>query len=89
MQKYKAKINVRLKSGILDPQGQAISHALQVLGFDAIDDVRTGKLIECTIASETLAGAQEQIGKACEGLLANPVIEDYAYELEKLNGQTQ
>ncbi|MCA9744146.1 phosphoribosylformylglycinamidine synthase subunit PurS [candidate division KSB1 bacterium] len=86
MQKYRATINIRLKSGILDPQGQAISHALQVLGFGEIDSVRTGKLIECTIASENQSAAESEIEKACQDLFANPVIEDYTFRVQKLNG---
>lgn len=86
MQKFKAKINIRLKTGILDPQGQAISHALELLGFEAIDGVRTGKLIECTVESANRAAAKAQIEKACKDLFANPVIEDYAFELQQLNG---
>jgi phosphoribosylformylglycinamidine synthase len=83
MQKFKAEINVRLKNGILDPQGQAIAHALQALRFENIDDVRTGKLIEFHITEENEVAARSQIEKACERLLANPVIEDYAFEITK------
>lgn len=84
MQKFKAKINVRLKNGILDPQGQAIAHALQALRFENIADVRTGKLIEFYITEENEASARSQIEKACERLLANPVIEDFVFELSKV-----
>ncbi|MFQ5629249.1 MAG: phosphoribosylformylglycinamidine synthase subunit PurS [bacterium] len=87
MEKFKAKIHVRLKTGILDPQGQAISHALQALGFNTFEEVRIGKLIDCAIQGIDEKSVREQIENACKRLLANPVIEDYEYELQNQNGQ--
>ncbi len=83
MNDYKAEVNVRLKSGILDPQGKAIQHALEALGFSSVGDVRTGKLIEFEIRAEDDESANAQIDKACRQLLANPVIEDFSFELTK------
>lgn len=84
MRKFKAIVHIRLKSGILDPQGQAISHALQALGFESLDSVRAGKLIELTLAAENEANARSQVARACERLLANPVIEEYEITLTEL-----
>ncbi len=79
--KMKARIHVRLKSGVLDPQGKAIGHALTSLGFTGIGEVRQGKLIEIALAREDPVRAQEEVEEMCKKLLANPVIEDYAIEL--------
>ncbi len=81
MPNFRARIQIRLKKGILDPQGQAISHALQSLGFNEINNVRTGKLIELSIKAPTPKKASEQVEQACKKLLANPVIEEYEFEL--------
>jgi phosphoribosylformylglycinamidine synthase len=77
----KAKVHVTLKSGVLDPQGTAIAHALGNLGFTGIGDVRQGKLIEIDIAERDRAKAQAAVKQMCEKLLANTVIENYAIEL--------
>lgn len=76
-----ARIAVRLKTGVLDPQGAAIGHALGALGFDGVGDVRQGKLIEIRLAETDRAAAAEQAAAMCEKLLANPVIESYAVEI--------
>ncbi|MFS4439024.1 phosphoribosylformylglycinamidine synthase subunit PurS [Paracoccaceae bacterium GXU_MW_L88] len=74
----KARIFVTLKNGVLDPQGQAIGHALGALGYDGVEEVRQGKLIELDLKDGT---SEDQIAKMCEDLLANTVIEDYRIEL--------
>ena len=84
MQTYKASVHVRLKEGILDPQGQAISHALRTLGFHSISSVRTGKLIELIVQGDEEKSVRDQIEQACQRLLANPVIEEYEISLTKL-----
>ena len=77
----KAKIHVTLKPGILDPQGKAIEHALDSLGFKHTANVRVGKYIELDL-QETDATKAEVAAKAmCEKLLANTIIEEYRYEL--------
>ena len=77
----KATVHITLKSGVLDPQGKAIEHALQGLGFDGVSGVRQGKLIELELAETDPAKAREAVDAMCRGLLANPVIERYAIEL--------
>jgi phosphoribosylformylglycinamidine synthase PurS subunit len=77
----KAKVHVTLKNGVLDPQGKAIAHALDNLGFTGIGDVRQGKYIELDIAETDRAKAQAAVKQMCEKLLANTVIENYAIEL--------
>jgi phosphoribosylformylglycinamidine synthase PurS subunit len=73
----KLRIYVTLKPGVLDPQGRAIHHALGSLGFDGVEDVRAGKLIEMEVADSTDDGA---IDSMCQKLLANTVIENYRIE---------
>ncbi|QGP80862.1 phosphoribosylformylglycinamidine synthase subunit PurS [Sphingobium sp. CAP-1] len=73
----KARIFVTLKGGVLDPQGRAIQHALDGLGFDGVNDVRAGKLIELDLADDT---SDEDIDAMCRKLLANTVIENYRIE---------
>jgi phosphoribosylformylglycinamidine synthase len=78
----KARVRVTLKAGVLDPQGKAIEHALGALGFEGVDEVRQGKLIELELAESDPARARERVQAMCDKLLANPVIEDYAIELD-------
>jgi phosphoribosylformylglycinamidine synthase subunit PurS len=75
----KARVYVTLKNGVLDPQGKAIHHALQGLGFSGINDVRAGKLIELDVA-ESVSDAD--IEAMCRKLLANTVIENFRVERE-------
>jgi phosphoribosylformylglycinamidine synthase len=74
----KARVTVSLKPGVLDPQGRAIAHALEGLGFDGIEDVRVGKLIELDVADGTSVEAVEHMARK---LLANTVIENFRVEL--------
>jgi phosphoribosylformylglycinamidine synthase len=78
----KARVHVRLKSGVLDPQGRAIGNALASLGFTGVGEVRQGKLIEIELEGSDRVAAQAKVEKMCQELLANPVIENYAIELE-------
>ena len=77
-----AKITVMLKNGILDPQGKTVRHALENLGFGQIEDVRMGKVIELKFNGISREAAEELTAGACKKLLANPVIEDYRWEIE-------
>lgn len=77
----KACIKITLKTGVLDPQGKAIEHALKSLGFDGVNEVRQGKYIEVELAESDEKKARQQVDKICEDLLANTVIETYAYEI--------
>ena len=73
----KARVFVTLKPGVLDPQGKAIHHALEGLGFAGVNDVRAGKLIELDLADDT---SDEAIAEMCRQLLANTVIENFRVE---------
>jgi len=73
----KARVFVTLKPGVLDPQGRAIHHALEGLGFSGIDGVRAGKLIELDLAEDK---SDEEIADMCRKLLANTVIENFKIE---------
>lgn len=77
----KAKVTVTLKKSILDPQGSAVEKALKTMGYP-IDSVRIGKFMEVTIAETDKAKAESVMEEICCKLLANPVIEDYSFELE-------
>ena len=77
----KARVFVTLKNGVLDPQGKAIGHALNNLGFASVGDVRQGKLIEIELAEQDQNRARAALKDMCEKLLANTVIEKYEIEL--------
>ncbi len=77
----KARVHVMLKNGVLDPQGDAIRHALGALGFDGVNGVRQGKVIELDIDETDAAKAEANVTQMCEKLLANTVIESYSFEL--------
>lgn len=77
----KARVYVMLKSGVLDPQGEAVRHALGALGFDGVQGVRQGKVIELDLAATDRAAAEAEVKEMCEKLLANTVIESYQIEL--------
>ena len=74
----KARVTVMLRTGVLDPQGEAIRHALGTMGFDGVEGVRQGKVIELDLAEGT---DQATVEAMCEKLLANTVIESYAVEM--------
>ena len=78
----KARVVVMLKDGVLDPQGEAVRHALGSLGFEGVNGVRQGKLIELELAETDPAAAEAQLREMCEKLLANTVIESYRIELQ-------
>jgi phosphoribosylformylglycinamidine synthase len=74
----KAKVYIRLKEGVLDVQGQVVLRALRNLGFEEVENVRIGKLIEMEIKNPS----KERIKEMCERMLANPVVEDYEIVIE-------
>jgi len=78
----KARVHVSLKTGVLDPQGKAIGNALASLGFSGVGEVRQGKLIEIELQETDATAARDKVEAMCKELLANPVIENYAIELE-------
>ncbi|MXO74925.1 phosphoribosylformylglycinamidine synthase subunit PurS [Altererythrobacter aerius] len=73
----KVRVHVSLKPGVLDPQGRAVHHALEGLGFTGVDDVRVGRLVELDVADDTTDAALDEM---CRKLLANMVIENYRIE---------
>ena len=79
----KVRVSVSLKNGVLDPQGRAIHHALEGLGFAGVNDVRSGRLIELDVADDVTDAALDEM---CRKLLANMVIENY--RIEKVEGGT-
>ncbi len=74
----KARVTVMLKTGVLDPQGEAVRHALGSMGFDGVSGVRQGKVIELDLADGT---SEDQVRDMCEKLLANTVIERFDIEM--------
>lgn len=81
---YLAKINVTLRSSILDPQGKAVQHAIASLGMEQVREVRMGKYIEMKISADDRDDADRIAAEACKKLLANPVMENFHYTLEKV-----
>ncbi len=80
----KAKVYVTLKQGVLDPQGKAIHHSVELLGFDGIRDVRQGKYFEIALdAALDEARARESAERIAKDVLSNPIIEDYRVEIER------
>ncbi len=77
----KARVHVMLKNGVLDPQGAAVRHALGTLGFDGVNSVRQGKVIELDLNESDRAKAEAAVNGMCEKLLANTVIESYSVEI--------
>ena len=77
----KARVTVTLKSGVLDPQGQAITGSLKSLGFDAVGGVRQGKIFDIELDESDPGAARLNLAAMCEKLLANTVIENYAIEI--------
>ncbi len=80
---YLARVYVTLKTTVNDPQGLTIRGALHSLGFTDVDSVRAGKYLEVSLAAEDRKKAEKQLTEMCHKLLANPVIEDYRFELEE------
>ncbi|MBC7327739.1 phosphoribosylformylglycinamidine synthase subunit PurS [bacterium] len=74
----KVKVYIRLKEGVLDVQGQVVLRALRNLGFEEVEEVRIGKLIEMELSD----GDRERVKEMCERMLANPVVEDYEIVIE-------
>jgi len=77
----KARVFITLKTGVLDPQGEAVRHALIALGFDGVTGVRQGKVVEIDLAETDPAKADVALREMCDRLLANTVIEDYSVEI--------
>ena len=79
------KINIQLKESILDPQGQAVQTGLNALGYDNVSDLNVGKYIELKLSAlNNKKEVKEQVDEMCHRLLANPVIEDYRFDIEEM-----
>ncbi len=77
----KARVHVMLKPGVLDPQGEAVRHALGALGYDTVEGVRQGKVIELDLSETDPFKARKDVDAMCEKLLANTVIESYSVKI--------
>jgi len=82
-----AKIYVTLKKGVLDPQGETVKGALMTLGFSSVKEVRMGKFMVIRLDGTNPEKARAQVEEMCRKLLANPVIEDYRFEIEETRNQ--
>ncbi len=80
---FLARVYVTLKPTVNDPQGLTIRGGLHSLGFDAVESVRAGKYLEIRLDSTDKAAAEAQVTEMCRKLLANPVIEDFRFEIEE------
>jgi phosphoribosylformylglycinamidine synthase PurS subunit len=81
---FLARIYITLKPTVNDPQGQTVLGGLRTMGFTAVDGVRIGKYLEVKVSTVEPRQAEEQVKEMCHQLLANPVIEDYRFELEEV-----
>ena len=79
----KATVHVTLKNGVLDPEGKAVQHALENLGFAGVNGVRQGKFIEIDLADADRARAHDRVDAMCRQLLANTVIENYSIDISR------
>jgi phosphoribosylformylglycinamidine synthase subunit PurS len=86
--KYLAKILVTLRPSVLDPAGVAVQSGLQQMGYDKVEQVRIGKYIELTITSPDEKNARQDLNNICDQMLANPVIENYRFDLIEVESQT-
>lgn len=80
-QTYQARIYVTLRPSVLDPAGTAVQSGLQHMGYSNVEQVRIGKYVELTLTAVDESAARDQIDRMCDQLLANPVIENYRFEL--------
>ena len=80
--KFRVHVRVVPRAGLLDPQGQAVEHALSALGFAGASEVRVGKAIELSVEASSKHEAHAQAKAMCQKLLANPVTEDFLVEVE-------
>lgn len=84
MPTYQAHIYITLRPSVLDPAGTAVQSGLGHLGYSNVDRVRIGKFVELTLSAANEDEAQTQVDRVCDQLLANPVIENYRFELQVL-----
>jgi phosphoribosylformylglycinamidine synthase subunit PurS len=84
VQKYQAKIFVTLRPSVLDPAGVAVQSGLKQMGYEKVDQVRIGKYVEVTLFADNEEAARHDLDKICDQMLANPVIENYRFELQQI-----
>lgn len=84
---FKAKVLITRRPSILDPQGKAVEKGAQHLGLTNIKNTRIGKYIEFTVDTNDESSARKEVDEYCNKLLVNPIMEDYEFTLEKLNGK--
>lgn len=82
MNEYHIEVRIAPRAGLLDPEGQAIQHALRSLEFDEVEEVRVGRLVRLRLLADSESGARAAADAMCRKLLANPVTEDYQIALE-------
>ena len=85
LRKYLAHIFVTLRPSVLDPAGTAVKSGLSHIGYDNVEQVRIGKYIELTLVADDEKTAKEQLDRMCDSLLANPVIENYRFDLKEVS----
>jgi phosphoribosylformylglycinamidine synthase len=78
----KARVFVKPREGVLDPQGKAVGQALHSLGYVEVEEVRVGRYFEVELSAPTRDEAVERLGEMCRKLLANPLIEDFSFEID-------
>ena len=81
---YKATVIIKRRPKILDPQGKAVEQGAKLLGFNNVDHTRIGKYIEFNVNTDDKSLAEKEVKEYCEKLLANPIMEDFEYSLEKV-----
>lgn len=81
---FKAKVIIKRRQSILDPQGKAVEKGAELLGLTNIKDTRIGKYIEFNVDAINKSDAEEEVNNYCKKLLANPIMEDYEFSLEQL-----
>jgi len=82
--RWRARVYVTPKDGVLDPQGKAVQQSLQALGYPEVGEVRIGKYMELELADVSHESAETRVREMCERLLANQVIEDFRFEIEAI-----
>lgn len=85
-QKYHSRIYVTLRPSVLDPAGTAVESGLHQLGYEGVEKVRIGKYIELILQASDQENAKQQLDQMCDQLLANPVIENYCFEVTPIEG---
>jgi phosphoribosylformylglycinamidine synthase PurS subunit len=83
---FEAQVHVTLKKSVLDPQGETVRSALETLGFQGVTDCRIGKFMLLRLTETDATRARVQVDEMCKKLLANPVIEEYVFELREVSG---